>query len=274
MASALARSLLLMGLAVLCTGVSARAPQQDPKPKFEVAQIREWAPGQMPHSYRNDVRRMDPVRVWGQYSPFRALLRYAFNLSGSEMVEGLPAWAGTKRANIGAAMFSIDARMPAATTDQQARLMMQSLLADQFKLAWHWTTRSAKTFDLMAAPEELKLARAKPAGSPEPPSGVMTCPAGSSGCMFMAPGDRTMAQFAGSLSGFLGRPVVDRTGLKGTFYFPFLTLAKPDESSAPVASVASQLHDLTGLGLRSGTDAVPALVVDHLEKPKLDKVAN
>ncbi|MGH9483174.1 MAG: M56 family metallopeptidase, partial [Terriglobales bacterium] len=211
--------------------------RQSPKLRFDAAVVREWKPGQMPRRYRNDVWRVDPIRVQAQFAPFRSLLRYAFHLSGSEPLEGLPAWAGPSGGGFGSlTMFAVDARMPASTTDEQARMMMQSLLEDRFKLAWHWTTKPAKVLELVVARGGLKLQRVKPADAPAPPKGRMTCPSGASGCIFMAPQPQTMTQFAGGLSAFAGRPLVDKTGLSGTFYFPFLTLAKPDNSSAPVLS--------------------------------------
>ena len=45
-------------------------------------------------------------------------------------------------------MFEIDARAEGNPTKDQMRLMMQSLLADRFKLAVHFEAREAPVFDL------------------------------------------------------------------------------------------------------------------------------
>ncbi len=43
--------------------------------------------------------------------------------------------------------FDIEARAPASVTKDQMRMMMQSLLAERFKLQVHWETQQAPVFD-------------------------------------------------------------------------------------------------------------------------------
>ena len=72
------------------------------------------------------------------------------------------------------------------------------------------------------------------------------------------------------------RPVLDRTGLSGTFDF---TLEwAPEPNGSPTSGVASQsdqsgptfleaLKDQLGLKLDSSTGPVDVLVMDHVERP-------
>jgi uncharacterized protein (TIGR03435 family) len=201
---------------------------------------------------------------------------YAFDLDGAERVEGLPAWAGApyKRMGPGVMHFTLDARMPASTTDAEARLMARRLLRERFQLAWHWTHAKAKVLEMVVAPGGLKVKRPNAATDPEPKRRVYNCPASASGCAVMFPGPRTMGEVADGLSlggnGYLGRIVLDKTGLTGKFYFPAMIFVAPRDVSAAAPSVPTVLRDVAGLELRPATDMVRVLVIDHVERPAGD----
>ncbi len=75
------------------------------------------------------------------------------------------------------------------------------------------------------------------------------------------------------LSVHLDRPVIDRTGLKGTYDFtlsftPELSAGLPDpaaDSSDP--GLFEALQKQLGLKLEAQRGLVPILVIDHVEKP-------
>ena len=70
--------------------------------------------------------------------------------------------------------YDIEARAPGAATKDQMRLMMQSLLAERFKLTVHWETREAPVFALV----EAKPGKLGPQLEPHP-SGRRLCEDGS-----------------------------------------------------------------------------------------------
>jgi uncharacterized protein (TIGR03435 family) len=85
-----------------------------------------------------------------------------------------------------------------------------------------------------------------------------------------------MSHFAATLSKYLGRTVVDKTGLSGTYDISLRWT--PDETQAflltgPVAadssesSIFSAVQEQLGLRLESQRGPVEFLVVDHAEKP-------
>jgi uncharacterized protein (TIGR03435 family) len=85
-----------------------------------------------------------------------------------------------------------------------------------------------------------------------------------------------MAELASQLSSYLGRHVVDRTGLTGQYAIN-LSFAPVDPSvaggdaardSAPSIFVA--LQEQAGLKLESARGPVEILVVDHAERPMPD----
>lgn len=260
---------MLVGVtaALAVAGAAATRPQK--KPAFDVVDFKVWRAGEHPSRYRNDVQRQNPGRVWAQYAPLSSLLRYAFNLGVSAPTEGLPNWAGASLRDFQAAtMFYVDARMPATTTDEQSRVMMQTLLQERFHLVWHWTKKPTKVLELTSAPGELKLHPPDPATDKGPTKGVMVCPEDVNGCSFTPPRDMTMEEFAASLPRLIfGLPVVDKTGLTGKFYVPQMTLLLSGESSASLPSATTELHEMTGLRLHEASEMLPVLVIDKVTKP-------
>ena len=92
-----------------------------------------------------------------------------------------------------------------------------------------------------------------------------------------------MPAFATTLSGFVGRPVVDRTGLNGGFDFnltwtPEQTPQGPRPLGAPEPppvdpngpSLFTALREQLGLKLESTKGPVDVLVIDRAEKPAAD----
>jgi uncharacterized protein (TIGR03435 family) len=73
----------------------------------------------------------------------------------------------------------------------------------------------------------------------------------------------SLAELAGDLSGPAGRPVLDRTGIQGTFRLR-LWYAHNPESEGP--DLFSALREQLGLRLEAERDQVETLVVDHADK--------
>jgi uncharacterized protein (TIGR03435 family) len=69
------------------------------------------------------------------------------------------------------------------------------------------------------------------------------------------------------LSNNLKAPVVDRTGLKGTYdvHFHFDPRLSPDIEPGP--SLAQAIHEELGLTLQKSSGPVEVIVIDHMEKP-------
>jgi uncharacterized protein (TIGR03435 family) len=90
-----------------------------------------------------------------------------------------------------------------------------------------------------------------------------------------------LSQFAEALGRLLERPVVDRTGLTGTFdvvlgFSPEGTVELPVPPGAQprpdpnATSIFTALREQLGLRLDSGRGAVEVLVVDSVQRPTLD----
>ena len=171
---------------------------------------------------------------------------FAYNITGNQfqlLMPQLPKWVINDR-------FDIQARADGNPSKDQMRLMIQSLLADRFKLAVHYETRRLPVFALGLA----KPGRTGPQLRPHPEdSTCSTAPSQTSAGVTSAPPAtvaRGLPTVCGSIEGMpstpsgrirvgargvpigllastlaqmgnLDRAVLDRTGLSGNFDFTF-----------------------------------------------------
>ena len=162
--------------------------------------------------------------------------------------------------------YDIEGKATRPATRDELRSMLQSLLADRFKLTVHREKREQQVFRLVAASGGPKVTPAQ--------SGEFATDASSpDGLTFR---NAELSKLASLLTSFAGREVVDDTGLKGLYNF---TLRMPDgytlasakaglaTGNAPdMGSFAAPLRAL-GLQLLSGKATIDYLVVDHVERP-------
>jgi len=199
-------------------------------------------------------------------------LAYDFTVFDYQLLKSrLPEWVLTDR-------FDIQARGSGNPTKAQMRLMMQSLLADRFKLAIHFETREVPVFALVLA----KPGKTGPQLHPhtnEPPCSTAS-PCGRFDSLPNPPGqfrigarDVTMGFIANVLAtSELGRPVLDQTRLTGNFDFtlewtPNIPVSPdfiPDQSGP---TYIEALKEQLGLKLESTRGPVQVPVIDHVERP-------
>jgi len=210
--------------------------------------------------------------------------------------------------------FNISAKVPAGTTKEDFRIMQQNLLAERFKLKIHREKKEMQVYELVVAKNGPKLKDAAPepaapedapppppAFPPGPPKldkdGFPEMPAGARGpVMFMMPGrarmkanGATIDQLIGLLSGQMGKPVVDGTGLKGKYDIALAWAPEgmigpmgrggpmpppfegggppppaPDGESGP--TLIGALQEQLGLRLEQKKGLVDIVVIDHMEK--------
>jgi uncharacterized protein (TIGR03435 family) len=226
-------------------------------------------------------------------------LRFAYKYGQSDLL-GLPAWIYNDR-------FDIEARAAGSPTKDHMRLMMQSLLADRFKLVTHRARQTRPVLSLVLA----KAGRTGPqlhansekdscSGASNPPPGaapnagtssstlgltVSAIPCGSAGPVPANASGRgrlagrhvTIGRIAALLMNpFTGvdRPVLDRTALTGTFDFSLEWSLASDQPEPPVSRLEDTgptflqaLQDQLGLKLKTAKSLVDVLVIDHVEHP-------
>lgn len=232
--------------------------------------------------------------------PVSAYVFFAYKVTINQLnllLPQLPKWVTSDG-------FDIQARAPGNPTKDQMRLMMQSLLADRFKLAIHYETRQLPVFALVLVKpgktgpllkqhpdgSPCSLATSAPGTAPAPPTaaaddfpstcgGVVGMPPSAPGLLHAGGRNVSMELIASTMSGAvtgIDRPVVDRTALKGTFDFalefvPELNSVPPNGTpvqAAPSGPAFSEaLKDQLGLKLESQKAPFQVIVVDHVEEP-------
>lgn len=187
----------------------------------------------------------------------RSCVKWAYDVKEYQ-ISG-PAWlgsAGWLGSDLG--RYDIEAKAAAGTPVAELRLMLQSLLAERFKLALHRETKDVPAFALLVIKPGPGL------HSAVDPNGALAVAAKGSVLSWKS---ASMSEFAEWLAGPLGAPVIDATNLKGRFDFDLgddqpPSAAKGDQQFAMLNSVQQQL----GLKLERRKSPVEMLVIDHIEK--------
>lgn len=208
-----------------------------------------------------------PGRLVNGCATLTSLVYYAFRLTSATPLEGLPGWASTPCGDLDTAnTYVFQATMPVETTEADARLMMQAFLVERFKLAFHRETRTLPIYALVVAAGGFKVKSTDPKDDKPRAPGALFCPADDRLCGIIAMGSASMVQIAGALSSNVGRPVIDKTGLPGTYYFD-VKYARNETPNSSLPSLPTALKEQFGLELKSDTGPVEVLVIDRAEKP-------
>jgi uncharacterized protein (TIGR03435 family) len=129
-------------------------------------------------------------------------LKWAFDVQDSQ-ISG-PGWIESQR-------YDIIAQATGPTTTNNLKLMLRSLLADRIKLELHHAKKEVSAYGLVVAKNGPKFFESKEDGE----SDIRRTPVG------VTAEKTSMAEFADLLSGQLGAPVADMTGLKGRYDLAF-----------------------------------------------------
>jgi bla regulator protein blaR1 len=272
-------------LLLLDSSLSAQAPAAT---AFEVASVKPNKSG--------DGRVMLGLQPGGRFNatnvPLRLLIRQAFNVQEFQIVGG-PDWLGSDR-------FDVAAKAPEGEfTADLMRPMLRALLVERFQLAFHNETREMPIYALAKARADGKLGpsmtpaamdcaavmRGRRGGGPPPappqPGQKMEC-----GFMIgpgrMNAGGMPMTSLAQSLSPMVGRIVLDKTDLTGSYDFeltyspeglaglPPLLNGAPPPADPNAPTIFTALQEQLGLKLDSQRGPVDVVIIDRVEQPVAD----
>jgi uncharacterized protein (TIGR03435 family) len=256
--------------------------QTGPAPlTFEVASIKSGAP-----DTPGTMFQMQPdggVRIVG--ATLRTLIAFAYDVRDFQ-ISGGPGWINSDRFDIVAHAERSSASQSAPadpfriSDSQRAQTLerLRSLLAERFQLTVHHDNKEQTVYALVVAKSGPKLPEAK-AGN-------------ISGRMRMGRGQLDgqgveMKMLATVLSNQVGRPVIDRTALKGEFDVklewtpdpgqgggPFGPLGPPPPGIEPPPppdpngpSIFTALQEQLGLRLESQKGPAESLVIDRVQRP-------
>ena len=198
------------------------------------------------------------------------LISYAYDVMQSQ-IASTPAWVKSDR-------FDVTANAENDLPLDVIRAMLRRLLEERFQLKSHWEARPGVVYALsVSRPGKLQEARGDCPGILTDPASQTNTPPDDAPCggLRNTPGRTkgyrlTTEQLAGSLSFFLQRPVVDKTGLTAKYdieleWTPEATLMQTQDAGPP--SIFAALQEQLGLKLKSAKGPVRVLVVDHVTRP-------
>jgi uncharacterized protein (TIGR03435 family) len=183
--------------------------------------------------------------------------------------------------------FNIIAKIPEGATREEFRQMQQQLLAERFAVKFHKEQKEMPVYELVVGKTGPKLTEstAEAGAAPAMPSGPLTTgadgfpdiPAGRSGGASMngRMTNRvvrgTMSGLAALVSGQVGRPVIDKTGLTGRYDYVLKwamqgRMAPPGAEEPDGPSITSAIQEQLGLRLESSKGMVEVYVIDSFSK--------
>ena len=276
----------MISAAMAASAVFAAFGQSGTTPlRFEVASIKPVEPsvdGSYKVRVRSDAGRLDYSNV-----SLKAIVQRACEAQ----ISG-PDWMSAER-------FDIVAKLPAGATRSDVPEMLRYLLAERFKVTVHRETRESPAYALVVGKNGPRMTAAESAPAADavretrrPASnGGLDCGArreavAASGWMInKGPGQvqghsMNMASVANMIAAFLGHPVIDQTGLKGSYDFELAFAPEPPPSAIPSAgdspvpsaadpigpSLFAAVQSQLGLKLEAKRGPVEVIVIDHAEK--------
>jgi uncharacterized protein (TIGR03435 family) len=186
-----------------------------------------------------------PGSVAGTNMTVRRIIMEAYHLRDQQLSGG-PGWIGSDR-------FDLEAKAATPVDPDQLRLMLQTLLAERFKLMARRDTKEMPVYALTVAKGGPKLREMKD----EEPTPTRHGVAGKPSIFMRA----NMHDFAAMLSDSLARdrPVLDKTGLQGVYLFAM--------SIDPNDDLKAEIETEFGLKFESQKAPVETVIIDHIEKP-------
>jgi uncharacterized protein (TIGR03435 family) len=162
--------------------------------------------------------------------------------------------------------YDILAKAGVSVPVSQLRMMLQDLLAKRFKLALHRETRIFPVYELVVAKGGPHLHAANAGASRPLVHAAESLPRIQNDSFLFA--DASMAEFAQMLTQLRGidLPVVDRTGIAGTFDI-VLKSAPSATRDADSAALFAIIQEQLGLKLAPSKAPIEVVVIDHAEKP-------
>jgi uncharacterized protein (TIGR03435 family) len=215
----------------------------------------------------------DPGRFMVSNATLYTLVAYAYGKDcGSSQstgsISGGPEWIRSER-------FDIQATIPEGAfsstpliRDPKLQAMLQGMLKERFQLTLRLDTKTMPAYDLLLVDErKLKVSENQTEGFPAP--GTRICNIAGPG--WGAPSAR-MSSVANAISGFSGRPVIDKTGIKELIdvCIPLelnFELRSPSGSPIQLPALFRTLEEQAGLKVQSSSASVEILIIERADRP-------
>ncbi len=250
--------------------VSAIPAGSQTLPSFEAAEVKPNKSGEV----RLAIDMQPGGRLVMHNVPMKIMIMFAYH-ARPDAVTGAAGlgWIESER-------YDVVAKASPDTKPDDLRRMVQTLLAERFKLAIHTEQKPTAVYALVVAKPGAKL-QASSEAILIVSIGEQRCSPveGAAGQKHVQCRHMTMAAWADNLQELSPRdfsiPVVDQTGLNGPFDFrldwtPAARLPAADTDPAPGLTVFQAVEAQLGLRLESKKLPLPVIVVDRVERVPIE----
>jgi uncharacterized protein (TIGR03435 family) len=183
-------------------------------------------------------------------TPLSFLIQQAYKVDLQDYIAAMPGWMESQEYDI-----SDKVEGDQELTLEQMQPLLQRLLQERFHLACHREIRMISGFELVVAKGGPRL---QPSKDDSKPSAQMRPNR-------MDARHMDTQHMTGLLARRAGQPVIDKTGLTGTYDFK-LWYAPVGDPSSDLPDFFTALQEQLGLKLESKKVPVEFLVVDHVDK--------
>jgi uncharacterized protein (TIGR03435 family) len=253
---------LLFGAVAGVTPAQQAASAPPKLPEFEVATVKPNAKGGMMGLYT-----YPGGRIFCGLCSLQLMIVYAFDVRELQIVGG-PNWTNNERYDVAALppenspARNLKPGSVSTPPNSEQRLMLQSLLMDRFGLKYHWETREGPVYWMVRT--RRKFAATPRKDKDAVPFMTVATYHGGVGDGEMMGENTTMAYMARRLSDLLKLPVVDKTGIEGSFDFD---VPAPEPAHADLMDATLEGLKQLGLKLTAAKGPVEYIVVDSASKP-------
>ena len=208
------------------------------------------------------------------------IVEFAFDIHDSELLEGLPGWAKTTKYDLQAKVDDSDLNSYHSFSKDQHAAMLQTILADRFKIVVHNTLKDTGVYSLVIAKSGLKMREAKPGQVRTDGVKQLDGTVNQGPLMLSRVPGQILGQelpvdvLAKGITPIVGRKIINNTGFKGVYDFrlewdPNRGREDPEASPTETSglSIFTALQEQLGLKLEGQKVSVPVLVIDHIEHP-------
>jgi uncharacterized protein (TIGR03435 family) len=231
-------------------------------PAYEVASITPCKPGtpEPPGEHAGMVQFTSPGgRFRASASTLKFLLEWAYGIQPSQHSGG-PSWLDTDR-------YDVVAKAEGNPSDEQHKLMLQTLLTERFQLKFHQEKKKLPVYVVSLgknAPklfppkhDEIHSIRIVPQMDPE--HKIVS--------YHVVAARFSLSQLTDTFARQMGRVFVNETGLSGDYDFT-LDLTPDENRPNPLdpSILITAMRDQLGLSLKSQDALVDVLVIDNAEK--------
>ena len=236
-------------------GLMIFALQQSDAQSFDVSTIKPSPP-----DVNSSQTTWDPGRLLGRGVSLKQLIKWAYEVTDAQLTGGAD-WTGSKQ-------FDLEAKSEGSHSKDELLKMLQSLLAERFRLALHREMKEQQVYVLAVGKNKLKLQEAQ--GGPANIKIQSSPGAGDSITLKIVGQSVSMRYLRDYLTPIVGRAVVDRTNLSGGFDFQAEASFSPSAASDKRTLVTDAFLDAMpqiGLSLNSQKMPIEILVIDRAEEP-------